>query len=172
MYRHCPLYLVAFCLLSLAACVSYKPVVVDEKTTLERDLLGQFERLNEAPPLRLPATTPVEGPTTRRALWQIMVDRRLLAPAIEPLKRQEAVGEARDGLLKPLSGAIDERGMALIERENALRQRLWQTLIEDQRQLSPPDLPQLRRAFHRMQLEAAQPGERIQRDDGRWATAR
>lgn len=173
--RSLPLTLPLVFALNLAGCLTYRPVVVDRKTDLETEILGSFERINTE---LTPATTsttdaPLEGP--RNELLQAVLERQLLEPHIRELKRDQMVGEGRDGLLATLSTPDPERhphAKSQIKRENEQRLRQMQAIVALSPKLQPKDLPQVRRVFHQIQSGLAQPGDRVQDAQGNWTTAR
>jgi uncharacterized protein YdbL (DUF1318 family) len=160
-------------LLTSAGCVTYKPVIVDQKTTLERDLLGQFELLGEPVPLAgATASTPARLPEGERALLQAALDLQLVEHDIRPLLDQQVIGEARDGRLALLVETDDEQIKTAVERANRLRERLFERLIAQRSNLSQADLPQVQQAYQRIRVADASPGHRVQRLDGAWFTVK
>lgn len=157
------------CLALVGACVNYRPVIVDQKTAFERDLVGQLERLNDGLLLAGPGGSAALDPT-RGELLQIAIDRQLLAAQLAPLKREQTIGENKQGLLELLSPTADELTARLVAAENALRERLIRAIVAADRTLDERDLPWVRRALRHSCRDKAQPGERVQADDGSWHT--
>ena len=172
------LFLVGRCLaLTLVlGCVSVKPVVMDRKTQLENQILGTFKRLKS----ELILSSSVRGeaapakkrsPLEREAL-EAMMTREFNRDDIEDLKSKQVVGEGNDGLLAarnlPSETVEAARVKRLIQEENAARMVLMRRVLQQSPDLSDKDLPELRRIFHRLNVQTARKGDWIQRTDGKW----
>lgn len=157
------------------ACVTVRPVIVDRKTALENEILGRFQRLQRE--LRLLTADPrelSELPPAQRRVLQAMLDRELLRPRLALHKENKAVGESKDGLLRVLAAPENPTAAselrALVAWENDSRMRIMQGVIAASDRLHPADLPEVRRMFHRLHVELARDGDRVQRADGSWQT--
>ncbi len=102
-----------------------------------------------------------------------MMSREFNRDDVDELKRQQVAGEGTTDYSwcsrrRPTcsTGPREE----LVERENADRTLIMRRAIQLDRELTDRDLPLLRRIFHRLNVQAAPPGARVQRDDGRWHT--
>jgi len=171
-----PLLLVAGC---LGACVTVNPVVLDRKTQLENQILGTFKRLEGE--LILASSVRGEGPPAKklspleREALEAMMTREFNRDDIEDLKTQQVVGEGNDGLLAirdRTSDAVEAaRVNKLVQEENNARMVLMKRVIQQSPDLSAKDLPELRRIFHRLNVQTARKGDWVQRSDGAWEQA-
>ena len=166
-------------LCAILGCVSVKPVVLDRKTQLENQILGTFRRLEG----ELILASSVRGeevparkrsPLDREAL-EAMMTREYNRDDIEDLKAKQVVGEANTGLLAvrdlPSDVVEGRRVEKLVEEENGARTVLMKRVIHKSPDLSNKDLPELRRIFHRLNVQTARKGDWVQRVDGQWEQA-
>lgn len=173
----------AWLLAIVTGCVSVKPAVLDRHTQLEHQLIGQLwpleARLILASSVRgggaAAGTVATPAPAALEQDAQRAAQRRAFnADDLELLKQQQVLGEGRDGELKllhtPTTTAEAERVRALLAEENADRVVLWRRALQLSPELDSEALSVVREVFHRLVLEVARPGERVQRADGRWVT--
>lgn len=167
-------------------------VVVDEKTTLESQVLGQYEPLSED--LLLIGTLPgvarrgveaglagasgVSSEVVRAEQEQLF--RALLAQEYRRAElnryRQEGwIGEGAEGdlvlLEKRLTGvdsATRKRVQLLVEEENQDRQAVLDAVISLSPDLTRQDRDELRQIFARQYFEQAGPGVWIEQPPGNW----
>jgi len=163
-------------LIALVGCVSVKPVVLDRKTQLENQILGTFKRLEGE--LILASSVRGEGapakkvsPLQREAL-ESMMTREYNRDDIEDLKTRQVLGEGNDGLVAvrdlPAEEVEAARVKKLVKEENSARLVLMKRVIQQSPDLSDKDLPELRRIFHRLNVQTARKGDWVQRSDGKW----
>jgi len=156
------------------ACVKLNPTILDHKTQLENQVLGSFQRLERdlvlASSVRGDRAQPL-SPLQREAL-EAMMTREFQRDDIEQAKREGRVGEATSALLVSLDAPKEEPARRaferLIRRENSARTVLIRRVIQLNRELSDRDLPLVRRIFYRLNVKAARPGDRVQRENGSW----
>ncbi len=164
----------------ILGCVSVKPVILDRKTQLENQILGTFKRLEG----ELILASSVRGeevpakkrsPLEREAL-EAMMTRAYNRDDIEDLKKKQAAGEANTGLLATRDLPSDEveaaRIKKLVQEENGARTVLMKRVIQQSPDLTKKDLPELRRIFHRLNVQTARKGDWVQRVDGQWEQAK
>ena len=175
------LFLLGRCLalVVVVGCVSVKPVVLDRKTQLENQILGTFKRLEGE--LILASSVRGAGQTAKklspleREALEAMMTREFNRDDIEELKTRSVVGEGRDGLLAtrdmPAEAMEAARVKKLVQEENNARLVLMRRVIQQSPDLSAKDLPELRRIFHRLNVQTARKGDWIQRSDGAWEQA-
>lgn len=168
--------------LTLGACVTMKPVVLDRKTQLENQVLGTFKRLQDdlvlassvrgAGETRAAATM---SPLQRQAAEAVM-QREFQRDDVDQLKADKAAGEGKEALLVLLSApeeaAAAARAKRLVSEENKAREVILTRVIQLSADLKQADLPLVRRIFRRLNREAARPGHLVQRDDGKWEEVR
>lgn len=160
-----------------SACISVKPVVVDRTSQLENQVLGRLQRLEAE--LILASSVRGDAQPAPRSPWQREAAEAVMRRAfneddIAVLKRSGRVGEAIGGELRVLDLPTD-RAQArwvrqLVAEENHDRGVIMQRVLQLSPDLTSDDLPLIRAIFHRLAMRAAQPGDRLQRDDGRWIT--
>ncbi len=173
--RRCPVLVLLLGLLAPAACVSLKPVVVDRKTQLENQILGTFQRLEDD----LILASSVRGERREASLSglereavEAMMTREFHRDDLEGWTSKQVVGEDRSGLVQVIAPPSDEgeakRVKQLVDEENRCRQVLLRRVIALGPGLSEKDLPELWRVLHRLNLQTARPGDRVQSEDGGW----
>ncbi len=164
--------------LVLLASGCIRPVMVDQKTALERQILGNFQRLEE----ELILASSVRGsaahqaadqrlsPLQREAL-QATLSREFNRDDIEAFKDRQMLGEGKDGLLKVLpAAAAAPQAQRLVEQENRDRMVIIRRVIQRDPKLTDKDLALVRRIFARLMAQTARRGQRVQLPDGRWHT--
>lgn len=158
--------------------------VVDEKTLLERQILGSYEELSkelvmiasvrgvdEAGKIK-PA--PFVAPGKERAL-QAAQSREFNRDDIDRFKKLGCAGENVEGLLvsRACSQTATDKKFAqfltdVLREENSDRKVILARVVETSENLKMADLPKLQRVFAQMNRDAAKSGEWIQTDDGKW----
>ncbi len=167
--------------ITLGACVTVKPVVLDRKTQLENQVLGTFQRLHQdlvlASSVRGPGAVAADklSPLEREAAEAVMV-REFHRDDLERLKTDKAVGEGKDGLVVLLSvpgeEAAGKRARRVVKEENQARVVIMDRVIQLNADLTKKDMPLVRRMFRRLNRTAARPGDLIQKDNGKWEETR
>lgn len=166
--------------LGVAGCVSPRIQVVDERTALENQILGVYERLDDDLQLLASVRTPEASEPAparhelrRQALWARRLE-LFWRDDIDELKRAGCLGEGKDGLLarRPCPADGDDRRAAWLERVrqqvNEAREKIFEYIVAASTQLAPDDREQVRRAFVRLRREEAERGDWLQRDDESW----
>jgi uncharacterized protein YdbL (DUF1318 family) len=159
-------------------CVSLKPVVLDRKTQLENQILGAFQRLEDdlilASSVRGSQTPAAKLTPLQREAVEAMMVREFYRDDIDALKQAQVVGEGKDGLLVVLARPEAEAQAAEMERlvklENDSRTVIIRRVIQQERSLTERDLPLVRNIFYRLNRQTAQPGDKVQTEDGQWIT--
>lgn len=171
------------CLNKLAGLVDVNVQVVDEKTLLERQILGAYENLEKdlvmVASVRSVDTQgrlvplPDFPPGQRKALEALRI-REFYRDDVEALKKEGVAGEGKDGFLVTLPDApkLDAKRAALaknvIEQENTARRALIDRILETNETLKADDRGKVERVFAQMNRDAAKDGEWIQGEDGAW----
>jgi len=162
--------------------------VVDEKTLLERQILGSYDELSKE--LVLIASVrgvddagkikplPYIPPGKDKALRAAQA-REFNRDDIDSFKKDGCVGENSEGLLSLLSCNRSKKDKTyakfvkdLADEENHDRLIILSRVIETSENLSEKDLPKLRHVFAQMNRDAASKGELVQNEDGAWITKR
>jgi len=168
--------------------------VVSERTSLENQVLGTYNSLNEdlllvasvrgvSPGGRIeapPRQTPEQQDVTR-ALETLAFH----ADDLESFKRLGWVGESRDGLLTTFSRDIppqlptdlksfatlynEEEFRQVIAEANQSREVLMLRVVQTNENFTARDLPAIRQVFGRINRQNSAPGTRVQADDGSWS---
>ena len=168
-----------------SACVEAKIQVVDERTALENQILGQYEELDRE--LLLVASVRAApagggGPEAGLPVVSRLRDEALRARQtqqfnrddLDELKAKGCLGEGGDGMLKPREceasreTSVAERVARLVEAENQARRSILRYVVASSPDLTEQDLPKLTAAWSRLAHEQARPGEWIQDAGGAW----
>ena len=186
----------ALILLPLCACTLAKVDVnvVSERTSLENQVLGTYNTINDdlllvasvrgVSPSGTIAPAPQRTPeqeTAVRALETVSFH----ADDIEVFKRLGWVGEGSDGLLtsfprtQPQAGSSDQTFAAsysdgefrqVLDEVNKAREILMLRVIQTNENFTVQDLPEIRRVFAKINQQNSPPGTKVQKDDGTWGT--
>jgi uncharacterized protein YdbL (DUF1318 family) len=176
----------AGCWHKITSLVDVNVQVVDEKTLLERQILGQYQGLEKDLVLaasvrsidtqgRL-APLPDYPPGQRRALEALRI-REFYRDDVDALKHDGAIGEGNEGYLVKRDApadakAADAKRVALtgtvLEAENGARKALVDRILETNETLTPADRPKVQKVFAQMNRDAAKDGEWVQAEDGSW----
>ncbi len=158
--------------------------VVDEKTLLERQILGTYDELSKEMVMLASVRGVDEGgkikplpylPPGKEKAVRAAQSREFNRDDVDAFKKEGCAGENKSGLLSPLGCAKLKKNPAyakfvkeVMEEENRDRLVLLSRVIETSESMTSKDLPKLQRVFAQMNRDAAKPGERIELDDGRW----
>ena len=85
---------------------------------------------------------------------------------LKDLKEKGIIGENNHGYVQALSD--DPEAKALVEAENKDRRLIYKT-IEEQNNLTDA-METIEKVFGQVQRDKANPGDKIQEDDGQWVT--
>jgi hypothetical protein len=169
--------------------------VVSERTSLENQVLGTYNRLSED--LLLVASVRGVSPTGKiearqqrspeqqdatRALETISFH----ADDLESFKRLGWAGENREGLITPFPREIpknlppDLKSFATLYNEqefrqvinevNQSREVLMLRVVQTNENFTAKDLPAIRKVFAKINRQNSAPGTRVQAEDGTWST--
>ncbi|GJL78958.1 MAG: hypothetical protein NPINA01_19470 [Nitrospinaceae bacterium] len=171
----------------LAACgklVGVDVTVVDQKTALENQILGSFEELgNDMLLLASVRSVDEEGklvtvaeiPPGKKAAIRAMQRQEFNRDDIQMFKQTGVAGEGNAGLLiffeneKTLKDPQFKNFVqAIIKEENEDRLTILNRTIATNEAFSEGDLPKVQRIFASLNRDSAQPGEKIQQENGGW----
>lgn len=174
--------------LFLAACgklVDVDVTVVDQKTALENQILGSYEELgNEMLLLASVRSVDEEGklvtvaeiPPGKKAAIRAMQRQEFNRDDIQMFKQTGVAGEGNAGVLiffdteKTLADPqFKSFAQAIIKEENEDRLTILKRTIATNEAFSEGDLPKVREIFASLNRDSAQPGEKIQMENGDWA---
>jgi hypothetical protein len=165
-------------LLAASGCFTPQIQVVDERTALENQILGQYERLDDDLQLwasvRSPAAASSGLHQLRRQALQARRVEIFFQDDVEEFKHLGCLGEGRDALLVRRSCPVDEeRGRAAwlertLEEVNRARLAIFAYVLAASPQLGAGDEGQLRRVFVELRRRQAAAGDWLQQDDGGW----
>jgi hypothetical protein len=167
--------------------------VVSERTSLENQVLGTYNSLNEdlllvASVRGVSPTGRIEAPPPRSPEQQDAVNAMetiaFHADDLESFKRLGWVGENREGLVTPFPREIpksvpkdlqqfatlynDDEFRQVIDEVNRSRETLMQRVIQTNENFTARDLPAIRRVFAGINRQNSAPGTKVQADDGTW----
>ncbi len=156
--------------------------VVDERTALENQVLGSYQKLNEE--VLLVASVRYINPQGKLVPRTAVPPKKLKAirslqrsafnqDDIHQLKSAGIVGENNTGGLTLLSRDKIKQGEKafvenLIREENEDRAVLMRRIIETNEKLTEQDLPKIRKTFAALNRDKARQGDLIQLDNGEW----
>jgi len=157
--------------------------VVDEKTLLERQILGSYQGLEKDLVLSASVRSvdtegrlvplPSYPPGQRRALEALRV-LEFYRDDVDALKKDGAVGEGKDGFLvirepKKLDAKRAALANTVLAAENDARKALIDRILETNETLTPADRPKVEKVFAQMNRDSAKSGEWVQGEDGAWS---
>ena len=157
--------------------------VVDEKTLLERQILGSYQGLEKdlvmAASVRSIDTTgrlvplPAYPPGQRRALEALRV-LEFYRDDVDALTADGAVGEGKDGYLvvhdaKKMDAKRAALAQTVLGAVNEARRALVDRILETNETLTPNDRGKVASVFAQMNRDAAKSGEWVQGEDGGWS---
>lgn len=169
--------------------------VVSERTSLENQVLGTYNSLNED--MLLVASVRGVSPTgkiesaPRHTPEQVDATRALETIAfhaddVESFKRFGWVGENQEGLLtaftretpkavsKELQAFAANYGEAefqqVVKEVNSARETLMMRVVQTNENFTAKDLPAIRKVFAKINRQNSAPGSKVQEPDGRWIT--
>lgn len=167
--------------------------VVSERTSLENQVLGTYNSLNEdmlmvasvrgvSPTGKIdapPRHTPEQADATR-AMETIAFH----ADDVETFKRFGWVGENQEGLLTPFTREAPKVSSAelksfaanyseaefqqVVKEVNQAREVLMMRVVQTNENFTVKDLPAIRKVFARINRQNSVPGAKVQEADGKW----
>ena len=160
---------------------------VGRQTALENQVLGAYKDLStdllSFASVRAvdESGQPKEPPPmtdSRRRVMQAMQSREFNRDDILHFKKLGCVGENNEGYLtifkdhKALDGPnLDKQFVeAIVAEENSDRKVVMERVIDMNVELGDRDMPKVQRIFANLNRDNARRGDRIQLDDGKWAT--
>jgi Protein of unknown function (DUF1318) len=174
-------------ILWLAACgklVGVDVTVVDQKTALENQILGSYEELgNDMLLLASVRSVDEEGklktvaeiPPGKKHAIRAMQRQEFNRDDIQSFKQEGAAGEGNAGLLVFFENQKTKQDPqlksfieAIIQEENEDRLAILNRTIATNEAFSEGDLPKVQKIFASLNRDSAQPGEKIQQENGEW----
>jgi len=166
--------------------------VLSERTALENQILGSYQALDQDM-LLVASVRGVdsegkirEDPKRSRERQDAISAMQVLdfyADDLQLFKEKGWVGETNRGLIQPFEAVFRAGGgggdeysrhfsreefLSIIAEINQSRQVVMQQVINMNHKLSPDDMPEVEKAFARLHVENARPGEKIQGENGAW----
>lgn len=156
--------------------------VIDRKTQLENQIAGTYTALQDKAWM-IASVRSEEGnkemaglPPEEKEVYQAVQNRKFNSDDIQEFLGAECVGERRDGLLelRPCQrtkedGNFDGLVRRLTKEENVDRSTEMKGIILKNASLTDGDLPDIKAALGRKNIEAAEKGWWIQEVDGSWS---
>jgi hypothetical protein len=156
--------------------------LVDERTALENQILGNYAQLGQEivllssvrgidPQGKIVEQTPL--PQSRKVVIRAMQRAAFNRDDLEQYRLVGVIGENNQGGVTLLAQEkIDEKSLPFIENlvkeENADRDVIMERIIQTDENLSEKDLAKVRTIFSAMNRDKASPGVLIQMEDGKW----
>jgi len=189
-------FILALILLPLCACTLAKVDVnvVSERTSLENQVLGTYNTINDdlllVASVRGISPSGTIAPAPQRTPEQEAAVRALEtvsfhADDVEAFKRLGWVGEDRNGLLAPFPRTLPPAGssdqvfaetysegefLQVLDEVNKAREVLMLRVIQTNENFTAQDLPEIRRVFAKINQQNSPPGSKVQGVDGTWGT--
>ena len=189
-------FILALILLPLCACTLAKVDVnvVSERTSLENQVLGTYNTINDdlllVASVRGISPSGTIAPAPQRTPEQEGAVRALETVSfhgddVEVFKRLGWVGEGSDGLLAPFPRTLpkaassdqvfaesysDGEFLQVVDEVNKAREILILRVIQTNENFTVQDLPEIRRVFAKINQQNSPPGSKVQGDDGSWGT--
>jgi hypothetical protein len=171
----------------LTACgklVGVDVTVVDQKTALENQILGSYEELGNEMLLLASVRsvdetgklkTVAEIPSGKKLALRAMQRQEFNRDDIQDFKKTGLAGEGSSGLLVFFANQKTEQdpqfksfSQAIIQEENDDRLTILKRTIATNEAFSEGDLPKVQKIFASLNRDSAQPGEKIQQENGEW----
>ena len=171
------------CIIPLLAfgCITVRPQVVDTRTALENQILGEFEALSERV-LLLASVRSTDGSGQEAALSpyekelvRALLNREFNRDDVDAFRRDGCVGESSKGLLTFFETErtredpkFRELVLKIVEEENQDRTVIMEMVLTRQPDLAREDMDVVRQAFYRLNLKNVREGDLVQGEDGKW----
>ena len=167
--------------LVLGACAQITIITVEERTALENQILGSFQKLND----ELILIASVRGSQGIDS-WSLSREhQRVLGALMEQKYNQDdlreakdagCLGERNDGMLELFdrcAGMSEDEDQAkrvriVFREENNNRRVIIEWVLRTNQRLSQTQRKDVERVYYRLRLENARPGDKIQEAKGRW----
>lgn len=151
--------------------------VTNQRTALENQVMGTYKELEDE--LVLSAATrgnATAGVTTKPAVTAGQ-NQMYNIDEIQELKNAGLFGEGSDGYIKKINRKNADTDVpkvlvdnleALFQAENSDREVIWRHIIEENKNLSNSDLPNIRRTYAKVMQEKSSQGHWYQDESGAW----
>lgn len=175
---------VVLCLTACGKLVGVDVTVVDQKTALENQILGSYEELgNEMLLLASVRSVDEEGklktvadiPPGKKQAIRAMQRQEFNRDDIQSFKQSGVAGEGNAGLLVFFENEKTKQdtqfnsfAQAILQEENEDRLAILKRTIATNEAFSDGDLPKVQKIFASLNRDSAQPGEKIQQENGEW----
>ncbi len=170
-------------------------ILIDDKTALENQVLGAYEkidremtlvgsaravsaeeiRLRRAPPSGTAGLAGEEGGKARRRVLRAFLNQEYNRDDVERYKADGIFGEDNRGYVAVMKEAAEKlsaetlrKAGELAKEENADRRIVVERVIALNPNLGPSDLPKVEKIFARLYRDNAAPGDLVQDEDGEW----
>lgn len=155
-----------------SGCLRVTTVSIGQKTSLERQLMGEFEPLTEEQVLAssVRSAYDLQAHLTDTPSRAVAARKRQMfnRDDLESLKQQGCLGESFTAQLVKRDCEGSEVSSKLIEQENQDRDAIIDWIIIEHPALTPKDKPQIRALYHQMLLQQAKEGDWLEIEPNHW----
>jgi hypothetical protein len=151
--------------------------LTSQRTALENQVMGAYKELEDELVLSAAARgTGTAGVATKPAVIAGQ-NQMYNIDEIQELKNAGLFGEGGDGYIKKINRKSPETNVpkvlldnmdALFQAENKDREVIWRHIIEENKNLTNSDLPNIRRTYAKVMQEKSSQGHWYQDDSGAW----
>ncbi len=165
----------------LLSCSIHAPEVriTRDQPALEKQLLGNYQRLTDASQLLVTTPAPQRSPlvagANSRTVLTALQNQQFNREIIGQLKHSGIIGENNRGLLEIIprdqsteSAEIQQRALRLVAEENRARQIILTRLLQIDPRLAMQDPEQVEIILARFYADRSESGSWIQQEDGQW----
>lgn len=169
-------FFLAYFVIAMSGC-AFNFEVTSQRTALENQVMGTYKELDDE--LVLSGAVRGEGAETRPTNPALTARQNQMfnEDEIFELKSAGLLGEGTDGYLKRIDQRVQDARVPkfllesidqLTKQENLDRQTIWRQMIEQNKNLSASDLPNIGRSYAKIMREKAPVGHWYQDENGKW----
>lgn len=165
----------------LGACAQITIITVEERTALENQILGSFQKLNDELILiaSVRGSQDVDGWSLSREHQRVLgalMEQKYNQDDVREAKDAGCLGERNDGLLELFDRCerlgededFAQRVRIVYREENNNRRVIVEWVLRTNQRLARTQRKDVERVYYRLRLENARPGDKIQEAKGRW----
>jgi hypothetical protein len=165
------------CLVLLVQGCAFNFDLTSQRTALENQVMGAYKELDDE--LVLSAAARSAGTASAPTKPAVIAGHNQMynIDEIKELKDAGLLGEGQDGYIKKINRKDPGTNVpkvlldnldALFQAENSDREVIWRYIIEENKNLSSSDLPNIRRTYAKVMQEKSFQGHWYQDESGAW----